>query len=169
MKIAGFWSVGQRAVSTWEFAMHSSATRPALPPGTVSKTNRSKVTNGKRLFADMTVDGRSGWSRRLRDLLQLHIADLGGEDVVSAAEHSICRRIAAITTELELLERRFALKGKGASEKDLDLYFRGAGVLRRLLESIGLKRVARDVTPLLQDYLAANHPATVTTDEDDGE
>jgi hypothetical protein len=72
-------------------------------------------------------------------------------------------------SQLELLERRFALKGKGASPEDLDLYFRGAGVLRRLLESIGLKRVARDVTPLLQDYLAANHPATVTTDEDDGE
>jgi hypothetical protein len=130
---------------------------------------RSSVSNGSRLFAAATVDGRSGWSRRLRDLLQLHIADLGGEDVVSAAEHSICRRIATVTVELELLERRFATKGKGASERDLDLYLRGANSQRRLLEAVGLKRVARDVTPLLQDYLAANHPATVTTDEDDGE
>jgi hypothetical protein len=110
--------------------MGSPATRPTVTAPIDARHARSKVTNGSRLFADMTVDGRSGWSRRLRDLLQLHVADLGGEDVVSAAEHSICRRIAAITTELELLERRFALKGKGASEKDLDLYFRGAGVLR---------------------------------------
>jgi hypothetical protein len=127
--------------------------------GPMPARQRSRVTNGKRLFADMTVDGRSGWSRRLRDLLNLHVADLGGEDIVSTAEHSICRRVATITVELELLERRFALKGKGANADDLDLYLRGANSLRRLLESIGLKRVARDVTPLLQDYLAM-HPTT---------
>jgi hypothetical protein len=148
--------------------MTSPATRPVVTARMPAHA-RSKVTNGKRLFADMTVDGRRGWSRRLRDLLQLHVSDLGGDNVVSAAEHSICRRIAAVTVELELLERKFALKGKGAAADDLDLYLRGANSLRRLLESIGLKRVARDVTPLLQDYLAANHPATVTTDEDDGE
>jgi hypothetical protein len=98
-------------------------------------------------------------------LLSLHITDLGGEDVVSTAEHSICRRIAAVTVELELLERKFALKGKGASPKDLDLYFRGSNSLRRLLEAIGLKRVARDVTPDLQNYIA-NHPATVAEDDE---
>jgi hypothetical protein len=105
---------------------------------------RSKVSNGSALFV---TDSVAGWSRRLRDLIALHVADLGGEDVVSTAEHSICRRIAAITTELELLERKFALKGKGAAAEDLDLYLRGANSLRRMLESIGLKRVARDVTP----------------------
>ena len=66
----------------------------------------------------------------------------------------------------DLLERKFALKGKGAAAEDLDLYLRAANSLRRLLESIGLKRVARDVTPLLQDYLAersaaADDPADV--------
>jgi hypothetical protein len=136
-----------------EIAMGSPASRPPVTAPIDARHARSKVTNGKRLFADMTVDGRSGWSRRLRDLLQLHLSDLGGEDVVSAAEHSLCRRIATITTELELLERRFALNGKGASPADLSLYFTGANNLRRLLESIGLKRVARDVTPSLKNYL----------------
>jgi hypothetical protein len=119
------------------------------------------------LFADMTVDGRSGWSSRLRDLISLHISDLGGEDAISAAERSICRRVAAITVELELLERRFALKGKGAAAADLALYLTAANALRRLLESVGLKRVARDVTPLLQDYLAqrAEDPADVEGEE----
>jgi hypothetical protein len=101
--------------------------------------------------------------------MSLHVLDAGGEDVVSAAEHSIIRRIATISVELELLERKFALKGKGASPEDLDLYFRGANSLRRLLESVGLKRVARDVTPLLQDYLArravAEDPADVEAEE----
>jgi hypothetical protein len=89
-------------------AMGSPVTRPTVTaqmPG----HGRSKVTNGKRLFADMTVDGRSGWYRRLRDLINLHVADLGGENVVSAGEYSICRRIGTITVELELLERKFAL------------------------------------------------------------
>jgi hypothetical protein len=30
----------------------------------------------------------------------LHVNDLGGEEAISAAEHSIIRRIATITTEL---------------------------------------------------------------------
>jgi hypothetical protein len=133
--------------------MRTNATRQAVPPGTVSAHNRSRVTNGGRLFADATVDGRSAWSRRLRDLIVLHIADLGGETVVTAAEHSLCRRIAAITTELELLERKFAISGDGAKAADLTLYLTGANTLRRLLETVGLQRRSRDITPTLKDYL----------------
>jgi hypothetical protein len=115
---------------------------------------RSRVSNGRALFADATVDGRSAWARRLRDLLVLHVSDLGGEDMVSAAERSIIRRVATITVELELLEKKFALTD-GADAADLDLYVRSAGGLRRLLEAIGLKRVARDVTPMTLDEIAA--------------
>ena len=38
---------------------------------------------------------------------------------------------------------------------DLDLYNRLSGNLRRILESLGLERKARDVTPSLQSYLQA--------------
>ena len=138
--------------------MRQQPTSLAAAPDTAAFA-RSRVSNGKSLFADAVVDGRSTWARRLRDLLALHVSDLGGEDVVTAAEHSLCRRISTITVELELLERKFALKGKGAAAEDLDLYLRAANSLRRLLESIGLKRVARDVTPLLQDYLAERSAA----------
>ncbi|SIO49705.1 hypothetical protein SAMN05443247_06524 [Bradyrhizobium erythrophlei] len=145
-------------------------TRPIASGQVADVRHRSRITNGA-LFARVIQNGRSGWSRRLQDLLALHIADLGGPDVISAGERSICRRIAAITVELEWIEQQsFALSKHGPTAEQLDLYFRGANNLRRLLESVGLKRVARDVTPLLQDYLrAADHPATVTTDEDDGE
>jgi hypothetical protein len=112
---------------------------------------RSAVSNGSRLFADSQVDQRSGWVRRMRDLLEIHIADLGGHDAISAAERSIIRRIATISIELELLERRFALSRKGAASDDFALYLTAANTLRRLLESIGLNRVARDVTPTLED------------------
>jgi hypothetical protein len=98
------------------------------------------------------------WARRLRDLIEQHVADLGGNEAVSAAERSIVRRAATLTVELERMEAAFALAG-AASPQDLDLYQRTAGNLRRLLESLGLQRRARDVTPDLKTYLAARGSA----------
>jgi hypothetical protein len=79
------------------------------------------------------------------------MADLGGEDNVSEAERSIVRRIATLTVELERLESVFAVAGE-AKPDQLDLYQRTAGNLRRLLESIGIPRRPRDVTPDPLEY-----------------
>ena len=105
---------------------------------------RSAVTNGSAVLPG--VDGRSTWVRRLRDLMALHIADLGGDGAISEAERSIVRRAATLTVELERLELGFATDGE-SSAAQLDLYQRTANSLRRLLESVGLKRRARDITP----------------------
>jgi hypothetical protein len=115
----------------------------------MSATARSRISNGSAVLPG--VDGRSTWVRRLRDLISLHLADLGGEDAVSEAERSICRRAATLTVELERLEASFAV-ADGAQPDQLDLYQRTANSLRRLLESVGLKRRPRDVTTL-QEYL----------------
>lgn len=122
----------------------------ASPAVTAPKTHRSRVTNGKTLLAG--VDGRSLWARRFRDLLNLHIADLGGEDAITEAERAILRRAAALMTELERLEVQFA-NSEGADADSLDLYSRTAGNLRRLLEAVGLGRRSKDVTPSLSQYL----------------
>jgi hypothetical protein len=111
---------------------------------------RSRVTNGSALLPG--VDGRSAWVRRCKDIIEAHLSDLGGEDNTSAAERSLIRRAAVLTTELERLEARFASAGE-ASERDLDLYIRAAGNVRRLLETIGLQRRPRDVGPTLGDLL----------------
>jgi hypothetical protein len=100
-------------------------------------TARSRVTNGSALLPG--VDGRSTWVRRTRDLIEAHVADLGGLSECSQAELSIVRRCSVITTELERLEKSFALAGQ-ATERELDLYQRTAGSLRRLLEAIGTGR-----------------------------
>jgi hypothetical protein len=121
-------------------------------PGT-KPTHRSRISNGSALLAG--VDGRSIWARRLRDLIELHVLDLGGTDNVTAAERSIVRRAATLTVELERMEAVFAVAGE-ATPDALDLYSRTAGNLRRLLESVGLQRRARDITPDLSDYVAAN-------------
>jgi hypothetical protein len=110
---------------------------------------RSAKTNGSRLLDH--CDHRSARMRRLRDLIGMHISDLGGEDACSAAELSIVRRAALLTLELEVMEGKFDQEGE-ASLKQLDAYQRTANSLRRLLESIGLKRRSRDITPLPLDY-----------------
>jgi hypothetical protein len=114
---------------------------------------KSRVTNGSALLPG--VDGRSAWIRRCKDIIASHIADLGGEDNCSSAERSIIRRASVMTVELERFEAKFAVAGE-AAERDLDLYIRAAGNLRRLLEAIGLQRRSRDVTPTLEQYLRPN-------------
>lgn len=114
------------------------------------RAHRSRVTNGSVLLQN--VDGRSGWARRMRDLMALHLSDLGGEAAVSAAEKSLVRRVATLTVELERMEERFATDGEADADA-LDLYSRTSGNLRRLLEAIGLQRRPRDVTPDLRHYI----------------
>jgi hypothetical protein len=98
------------------------------------------------------VDGRSIYARRYRDLVALHTNDLGGAANISAAEQAIVRRAATIIINVERLELKFA-QAEDVAASDLDLHQRMSNTLKRLLESLGLKRRARDVTPSLQDYL----------------
>src|SRR6516164_5595880 len=124
--------------------------RPVDDPSVTPRKGRSKVTNGKVLIAG--VDQRSPWVRRCKDVIAAHLSDLGGVDNTSAAERSIIRRAAVLTTELEVLEVRFATAGEACSA-DLETYQRCANTLRRLLQSIGLHRRPRDVTPSLSEIL----------------
>ena len=73
-------------------------------------TTRSRVTNGSAVLPG--VDGRSTWVRRLRDLISVHIEDLGGDDSISEAERSLVRRAATMTVELERMEAVFAVRGR---------------------------------------------------------
>ena len=114
---------------------------------------------GCRPAALPDVDHRSTWARRLRDLIALHTSDLGGEDNISQAEKSIVRRAAVLTCELERLEVAFAEAGEPQPAL-LQVYQTTANSLRRLLESGGLQRRSRDVTPTLAQYLQSKNEAS---------
>ncbi len=113
-------------------------------------TARSRVGTGKDLFP--MADGRSVYARTMRDFMADCIVDRGGD--ASTAERAIIRRAATLQVELILLEERFATGGQ-AEPSDLDLYQRAANSQRRLLEAVGMARVARDVTPNLAEYIEA--------------
>jgi hypothetical protein len=125
-----------------------------------SPEQHSRVTNGTSLFAEAGIDLRGAWARRFRDIFELHISDLGGVEAVSEAEQSICRRMATLTVELERLECRL-VKQEAPDDRLLDLYQRVSNTLRRLLESVGLERRQRDVTPDLDlhAYIATQNAA----------
>jgi len=90
--------------------------------------------------------------RRLRDLISGHISDLGGDDAISEAERSIVRRASMLELQLEMMETRWAVNEGVASASDLQNYQRVASTIRRLLEAVGLKRRAKDITPDPLDY-----------------
>lgn len=113
---------------------------------------RSALTNGSTL---LDCDHRSAWMRRLRDLIVEHENDLGGEDYVSESERRLVRRSAMLTLQLEMMEQHWASNNGEAKPSSLELYQRTSSALRRLLESLGLQRRSRDVTPpTVEQYLA---------------
>jgi hypothetical protein len=104
---------------------------------------RSKITNGRTVLPG--IDGRTIWPRRFRDLQAQLISDLGGDDHVSTAKRSIVRRACVLMVELELRELDFV--STAPSYQHLEQYSRIASNLRRMLEALGLERVAKDITP----------------------
>jgi hypothetical protein len=135
--------------------MYQAEISPPERPRIAKDPQRSAITNGSTLIPG--VDGRNAWVRRCKDVIEEIVSDLGGTDATSAAERSLVRRAAVLTTELERLEKKFALAGE-ASTNDLDLYIRAAGNLRRLLEAVGLERRVIDATPTLSQYLRSVAP-----------
>jgi hypothetical protein len=115
----------------------------------------SRITNGARL---LMADGRSPWSRRYRDIVAMHCEDLGGYEHLSQAELAIIRRAATLQVELEAQEAALASgEAKGFS---LVEYAQCANGMRRLLETVGIRRIPRDCTPDLRDILAAHNAAS---------
>lgn len=110
------------------------AESPDKAPG--KSTSRSKVTNGSKVGTDM--DGRTIWVRRLRDLIEAHTADLGGDEALTQAQKSLVRRAATLSVELERMEAGFATAGQ-ILPSDLDGYQRASNTLRRHLEVLGLR------------------------------
>ena len=131
---------------------HEHSHKAARKRGITQIKVRSALTNGSMLI---DADHRLGWMRRLRDLIMQHEADLGGENFISESERRLVRRAAMLTLQCEMLEKQWASNSNGeAGSKSLDVYQRATSNLRRLLETLGMKRRPRNVTPTVDEYCA---------------
>jgi hypothetical protein len=94
------------------------------------------------------VDMRTHGGRRFREL----VADLAHHlnDDPTPPQLALIRRAAALSVWCEQQE---ALQASGG-ELDIASYSSAANTLRRLLDTLGIERRPRDVTPSLVDYLA---------------
>ena len=119
-------------------------------------TRRTRVANGSKLWP--RVDGRSLWARRAGELLAEHVSDLGGEENISASERALVRRAVTLIVECERRETGFAKAGE-ITDGALMTFQTAVNTLRRTLESLGLQRRARDVTPSLAQLLALDRRA----------
>jgi hypothetical protein len=124
--------------------------RKALSPRSI--TNRSRVTNGGH-FLPGGIDGRSATARRMYDIVAQVAADLGGADRLSETRLSLVRRFASLSAMLEEQEVHIA-RGETV---DLSAFAHLSSTLCRLASRIGLKRVAKDITPTLAEYLRHDH------------
>jgi hypothetical protein len=100
-------------------------------------------------YALSGVDGRSLVARRFREIYTGIESDLGG-DLTEAQRHLIAR--AAVMGLW--CEQREAELAEGA-DFDAGAYATIANAQRRLLSDLGLHRQARNITPTLEQFLAA--------------
>jgi hypothetical protein len=118
-------------------------------------TTRSlqQALRGKNVFP--AIDGRSTEIRRLRRLVEHHLADIPQP---SHAERTLIGRAGVLSVLLERMEVKFAKQQWRAAPDEVDSYGRCVSHLRRVLETLGLQRRSRDVTGLtLGDLLREDH------------
>jgi len=116
----------------------------------VSKTSRSRVTNGFKYLDD--CDGRSPVFRRYKDVSQLVMQDLG-DPSPSEIQCQLSRRIGGLSVLAEQLESQLCRDGS-LSVEEIATYTQLASVLSRIAAKLGIRKVPRDVTPSLEEYLA---------------
>jgi hypothetical protein len=127
---------------------------------------RSAITSGRQLFID--GDPNSAWSRRFHDLIIAHISDISagqGANVLSAAQLTSLRQATSIECELERLQ---AMLSRG-DEVDLEAFARTAGHLRRMWETLGLERRAKDTNDMASFLARRKRLAAVAPSQIDAE
>jgi hypothetical protein len=88
------------------------------------------------------LDRRTRPFKRYESIRGAVLADMGGESNTTEVQRQLISKFATLALQLETLESA-ALEG---NHIDLDLFGRCSGHLRRIAETLGLRRVPRDVT-----------------------
>ena len=119
-----------------------------------------------RLITLDAIDGRTSAKRRACVLIEAIERDLGGADRLSEGSRQLIQRAAVLGTYIESCEAQW-LAGETVELAD---YLMAINSQRRVLATIGLSRVARDVSDMsLAAYTAARHDSEMAVGESDAE
>jgi hypothetical protein len=97
------------------------------------------------------LDGRTRAAQVVKQTISAIVSDLGGEQNISTAEQQLIESAAVTGAMCESLATRWLL----GEAVDPSQYATLSNAQRRLLETVGLRRVQRDITPDLPTYLAS--------------
>ncbi|GAA0004408.1 hypothetical protein [Bradyrhizobium diazoefficiens] len=111
----------------------------------------SEVEPKTKLLTLADLDGRTRAAQAVGKTIAALVSDLGGDDHLSTGEHEIVKSAAMTGAMLENMAARW-LTGEPI---DPGQYATLSNAQRRLLETVGLRRRSRDVTPSLASYLAS--------------
>jgi hypothetical protein len=116
----------------------------------IHATARDSVSNGNRVHARRTADGRNKSARRFRDLINAYTAEIGGGDL-SEADRALVRACASLTQRCEVMQAD-CVSGKPVSDEDL---VRISNVLARTLAQLQARasKAKAKSEPSLQDYM----------------
>jgi hypothetical protein len=115
-----------------------------------------KLPAKRRHIKTPGTNGMTSWNRTVREVHGAMAQHLGGEDMITTPETLLIRRIAVFEAEMRLMEAKIAGDRQAKhdpDEKYVDLYSRLVNAQRRLLESVGMKRVPRTIVPSLEEYV----------------
>lgn len=104
-----------------------------------------------RLVTLDSLDQRTGAAKRVRELAGAITSDLGGD--ITAAQSVLVQRASIMAAIIEDQEARFA-RGEPI---DIGPYTTLVNSLRRVLADLGLKRIAKDATLTLDQYVRATY------------
>jgi hypothetical protein len=126
---------------------------PADRPPTAGRAPalRSAVTNNRRHFL-LRGGEQSIIGRRHRDIFEAVVEDLGGPNHVSEAQRQLTRRAAQLSIEAEIMEAERAEGG----ELNVAEYVTLVNALARVLTRLGVERLPRDITPTVEQIVAAH-------------
>jgi hypothetical protein len=131
------------------------AVRPAgrkrPSPARIPKVATSKT----RLLTLDSLDRRTGAAKRAYELVAGIANDLGGAEHLTEGAKQLVQRVAVLAAFLEDCEARW-IAGEPFEISD---YLPAINAQRRILETLGIERRARDVTTL-ESYLAQRAAAT---------
>jgi hypothetical protein len=103
-----------------------------------------------RLNTMADLDHRTRAYKHARRLTREITSDLGGEDHVTHAQKELIARAAVMSALMADMESRYLKKEEAL---DVEAYCKLVNTQGRVIGSLGLKRVPKDVTPDLETYL----------------